>query len=322
MSKLIILLTCSTLCVVAFSATIVNDNPDALDAAADSQDWLKHSIQRMRSNLRRQLGEHAVNQARMLTQLQPSSKHADDVYLGGFTTNVNDMSDGIFRPILPGTVVPNARQASSDTSSPTPIVTKEPPTAQSQEPDTTDEPENDSVCFPAHATVHLEDGSVKPMRDVRIGDRVQVAHNLYSPVFMFTHKLPSVRHAFVRVRTRSAHTLTLTRGHYLLVNGVMAAASTVHTGDALTLADGSASVVTNVHIVSSVGLFNPQTVHGSIVVDGIRASTYTTAVHPQMAHALLTPLRSLYERFGLSLSCFDQGADRLASLLPSGQSVL
>lgn len=42
------------------------------------------------------------------------------------------------------------------------------------------------------------------------------------------------------------------------------------------------------------GLYNPQTLDGRIVVNGIIASTYTTAVIPEAAHALLTPLRCLF----------------------------
>ena len=43
------------------------------------------------------------------------------------------------------------------------------------------------------------------------------------------------------------------------------------------------------------GLYNPLTLAGDIVVDGILASTYTKAVTPKMAHAALAPLRMMYE---------------------------
>ena len=47
------------------------------------------------------------------------------------------------------------------------------------------------------------------------------------------------------------------------------------------------------------GLYNPHTLHGDVVVDGVLTSTYTGVVHPALAHALLAPLRQLYSA-GLS----------------------
>ncbi|CAN8072463.1 unnamed protein product [Agarophyton chilense] len=182
-------------------------------------------------------------------------------------------------------------------------------------------PEDDAVCFPAHATVQLDDGSVKSMASVNIGDRVLVAPETYSPVFMFTHKLADVRHSFVHLHLSSGHQLSLTRGHYLYVNGHLSAASTVNNGDTLKLADASFAQVTRVSSVDATGLFNPQTVHGDIVVNGVLASTYTTAVKPNMAHAFLAPLRAAYSRLGMCLTAFEAGADTMASYLPSGAVV-
>lgn len=180
------------------------------------------------------------------------------------------------------------------------------------------EDDDDAVCFPADASVELEDGSVKAMADVQLGDRVKVGPEHFSDVFMFTHKLAQVRHRFVHIHTQSGHSLALTKGHYLYVNGVTAAASTVKVGDSVMLADHSISVVTMVDEVIGRGLFNPQTVHGDIVVNGVRATTYTRTVERRMAHALLAPLRAAFVSAGWSLSAFDEGADRLASLVPSG----
>ncbi|PXF46287.1 Indian hedgehog B protein [Gracilariopsis chorda] len=181
--------------------------------------------------------------------------------------------------------------------------------------------DDDAVCFPADATVQLEDGSAKKMGDVQLGDRVMVDHGIFSPVFMFTHKLSTVRYGFVNIQTSSGNTLSLTPGHYLYVNGHLSAASTVKNGDTLMLADSSLTDVTQVSTVTSTGLFNPQTLHGDIVVNGLKASTYTTAVEPGLAHALLSPLRAAYSRLGFSLRAFEAGADRIASYMPSGALV-
>ena len=65
-------------------------------------------------------------------------------------------------------------------------------------------------------------------------------------------------------------------------------------------------------MVTDVGLFNPQTKHGDIVVDGVRVSTYTHAVHRNMAHAMLAPFRLARARLGLSMQLLEAGADTIA----------
>ena len=66
----------------------------------------------------------------------------------------------------------------------------------------------------------------------------------------------------------------------------------IHSGDSLLLGNGTLSVVHSIKFIDAFGLYNPQTMHGNIVVNGVQASTYTTALHPSAAHALLTPLRT------------------------------
>lgn len=182
-------------------------------------------------------------------------------------------------------------------------------------------PEGRSVCFPGDAKVELLDGTFKTMSKVQIGDMVRVEGNKFSPVFMFTHRLSNVEHEFVRFTTKSGNVVTLTAGHYIKVNGVMRPASSVKVGEMLTLADGKASEVEMVTNVKSVGLFNPQTVEGSIIVNDLVASTYTTAVEMKTAHSLLAPLRALYNAVGVSLTGLETGAGNIASVLPNGAAV-
>lgn len=344
MEKLTLWTTFAALCVIAFSAVVDEEKHLQLtekDAGLD----IEHLIRRLRASVNSNLA-HLARMEQEHAQLYPSVKHVDDIFLAGFTTNANDGST-LFRPILPGSRVPSARQfnesdltpaptkpESSDgtttpkpSSGPTPgSPSKDPESADGSNGEDTKEPqmssEDDSVCFPAHATVQMEGGSVNELRHLRIGDRVLVGRNTYSSVFMFTHRLGDVRHAFVRLTAQSGHEITLTSGHYLYVNDVMTAAAAVQIGDMLSLADGSNSQVTGVESVSAIGLFNPQTVHGDIVVNGVRASTYTRAIEPTTAHALLAPLRTIYERLGLALTCFNDGSDRLANMFPSGSLVL
>lgn len=176
-------------------------------------------------------------------------------------------------------------------------------------------------CFPAFAKVQLKDGTQKEMDDVHVGDRVMVAAGLFSEVFMFTHKLSRGLYRFLEISLKSGDSITVTPGHYIYVNGYLTAAKVAVIGDTLELDDGSQSTIVAVRQVTSRGLFNPQTIHGDLVVDGVRSSTYTSAVEPLVAHALLTPLRAFFSGTSISTSVFDNGADELAYLKSYGQQM-
>ncbi|PXF48661.1 Temptin [Gracilariopsis chorda] len=171
-----------------------------------------------------------------------------------------------------------------------------------------DDDDNDNVCFPAHAQVRLEDGSVRRMDQLQIGDRVHVGNGIYSPIFMFTHQHARIRYPFVIIQTDKQHSLTLTSGHFMYANDASVRASAVRVGDYVQLEDGSKSLVTAVSKHISNGLYNPQTLHGDLIVNGVRVTTYTSAIHLTLAHSLLTPLRAFYQTcatVGMCASLFE-----------------
>lgn len=156
----------------------------------------------------------------------------------------------------------------------------------------------ENECFPKHATVTLDNGRTKEMGQLEVGDRVAVGNGDFSEVFMFTHQLPHTDSKFVQLSTTSGNVLKLTPGHFIPVNGHQyKPAKEVRLGDTVRLMDGSISTIIDIKTVVDIGLYNPQTTHGDIVVDGVVASTYTTTIPPKMAHALLAPLRGLAARF-------------------------
>jgi len=176
-----------------------------------------------------------------------------------------------------------------------------------------------SGCFPADSTVALESGESKRMSEVTVGDRVQVGDNQFSDVFMFSHSIPKSKAEYVKITTASKAVLRLTDEHYLYVNGALAPAGKVAVGDKVVLANGTASVVVAVSTVEAEGIYNPHTMHGNIVVDGVTTSTYTTAVHPTVAHAILAPLRALYAA-GINVysAAVESAMPLLNRLLPAG----
>lgn len=181
-------------------------------------------------------------------------------------------------------------------------------------------------CFPATATVELDNGKRVTMAQLRIGDRVRTGPDSFSDVFLFTHRDADVHTQFVRLITAAGSKITLTKSHYLYANEKLVSAGSVRIGDALQLADGHYSPVSAIEDVSADGLYNPQTIDGNVVVDGIVSSAYTTAVHPRVAHgALLAPLRFLYKQSRVSVAVLDAIAGfisnetaRLAHVVPSG----
>eukprot|EP00173_Palmaria_palmata_P004673 Plantae.Rhodophyta-Palmaria_palmata.ctg6828.p1 GENE.Plantae.Rhodophyta-Palmaria_palmata.ctg6828~~Plantae.Rhodophyta-Palmaria_palmata.ctg6828.p1 ORF type:complete len:168 (-),score=39.76 Plantae.Rhodophyta-Palmaria_palmata.ctg6828:207-686(-) len=159
------------------------------------------------------------------------------------------------------------------------------------------------------------------MADLKLGDEVKVSAIEFSRVFMFTHKLANEEHSFVTLDTASGASITATAGHYIFINGELAATGSATKGDVLTLGDGTTDTVISSKVGTARGLFNPQTTHGSIVVNGVLASTYTTAVDASFAHAILAPLRAL-NWFGLSFTTLESGGGVMADIMPRGQCVL
>ena len=83
--------------------------------------------------------------------------------------------------------------------------------------------------------------------------------------------------------------------------------------------NGVQAAVVAVNLEAATGLYNPQTLSGDIVVNGIKASTYTAAIAPSLAHAALWPVRMMY-RLGYDIinGAFDEGSELISSLMPKG----
>lgn len=88
--------------------------------------------------------------------------------------------------------------------------------------------------------------------------------------------------------------LLISPGHYLYVNERLATASTVRVGDRLRDVSGCAVLVTDVGTAVERGSYAPTSLHGDLVVDGVRVSSYTAVVHPTLAYWIVSPLRLAY----------------------------
>lgn len=140
------------------------------------------------------------------------------------------------------------------------------------------------------------------MHEVRIGDRVKVGHgDEYSEVFFFSHRHLNAVTSCVRIDTSIAGiSLTLSPGHLIYVDDKLLPASSVKVGDTISISHGDATsaMVTNLRHQTMKGLHNPHTLHGDIIVNRIRTSGYTSALHPSIAYIALAPFRIIYQIFG------------------------
>jgi len=191
---------------------------------------------------------------------------------------------------------------------PRPLITREPLRSASPSPGAAQSQANATaaVCFPADATVVLESGEVIKMEYLEVGHKVQVGVNQFSPVVMFTHALPQVKHSFVHLTTTSGKTVRATEGHYIYADGKLTRMGDVIIGNVLETSAGENEKVAAITRRAGRGLFNPQTAHGDIVVDGIRASTYTQTIPNKAAHAMLAPVRAAFEWAGMQINALEK----------------
>jgi hypothetical protein len=180
------------------------------------------------------------------------------------------------------------------------------------------------LCFPGEATVRDETGAAKLMKDVRIGDRLQVAMPdgslRYEDVYLLTHDDPEVAGSFVELALASGQSLTLSPRHFIPIapepgagweSRVLQGAHEVKTGDVVWHQgrDGTMLPTTVIAVTATVatGAFNPLTLSGTIVVDGVVASAHSdwfldgivsADLQGKVYQAMFAPVRGIYRLVG------------------------
>lgn len=172
-----------------------------------------------------------------------------------------------------------------------------------------------TTCFPGGVSVVVKGKGQARMDEVEIGDWVLVGEGRFDRVFGFTHRISSGRRRFVRLVTAGGREVRATSGHFVYVQEGVKRAGDVAVGDFVPTGDGEEERVVQVEEVLDDGLYNPQTLSGDVVVGGLRVTTYTEAIIPNAAHALLAPVRAAYRAFGVSSDVLEEGWDGLPRLL-------
>lgn len=129
-----------------------------------------------------------------------------------------------------------------------------------------------SSCFSEISTVQVENLGRVTMKDLQLGARVLTQSGNYEPVYAFGHKNPTKSSEFLQFQTAET-SLEVTGGHLVFLEGKTnpVRADSINVGDVL---QGNNAQINKINTVQRDGLYSPLTPSGTVVVDGIAASTY------------------------------------------------
>jgi hypothetical protein len=161
------------------------------------------------------------------------------------------------------------------------------------------QPWAESICFSLTSTVltkNEKDGTImsKSMEDLQVGDYVLThGSETYEPVYARAHFHPTKITPFLQIHTTEGTSpLEVSPGHLIYVFGKNhpVPASMVKIGDMLVNGTSNGSmIVTKIETVHKNGFLAPLTPGGTIVVNGVLASTH---------HAVLKEETEYFEIFG------------------------
>ncbi len=133
----------------------------------------------------------------------------------------------------------------------------------------------------------------------------------FEEVLMFSHKEVASVNDYMTVHTQGNRSITANDGHYIWVAKkchlplVITAVAQVELGDVVMVTTGSQPLsnwpwqleaVTAITRSMQVGLYNPHTRSGSIVVDNVSALTFTSSIPASLGlhQALMAPVQGLH----------------------------
>jgi hypothetical protein len=129
----------------------------------------------------------------------------------------------------------------------------------------------DVACFSEVATVQVKDIGSVMMKDLQVGQKILTGNGDYQPVYAFGHYKVDEPATFLQLHTSEA-TLEMTGQHLVFLEDKSnpVRADSVKVGDLLS----GSSAVTKISTVNREGINTPFTKDGTLVVDGIVASSY------------------------------------------------
>jgi len=162
-------------------------------------------------------------------------------------------------------------------------------------------------CFSGDDHVSMANGETKLLRDVRPGDRVLVMNDekriVEDVVMMMLDSQPNLPALFYSIETEFGHRLSLTGSHFIAIESRRNAepkfvpANEIKMSDIVLINDHGRirpASVRNVTEIFRVGYFTPMTGQGTLIVNGMAASCYSSVLSHNLAHRFLAPMRWWY----------------------------
>lgn len=200
----------------------------------------------------------------------------------------------------------------------------------------------DSGCFPGESTVMMEDGEELRMADLKVGDKILTIDRVTgelktTDVILLMHKNTHSVANFLTITaegnaesTYQERRITLTPNHLLYVHDGSndtsrwrpraIFAENVRVGDHVYFnsfgpnsKDFTSAKVISIEKVRRRGVYAPLTAEGSLIVDGIVASSYAVFDNEDISHALFFPLRMLW-RWGMRWMDTTNSAEQLSGV--------
>lgn len=141
-------------------------------------------------------------------------------------------------------------------------------------PPTTGVGEGLGICFPSDAQVNVAGKGTVSMASLQLGDQVMIENGKFESIYSFGHVDKEGQYEFLKISTPTSD-IELSKDHMVsLEGGRYVPASLINVGDMLRLAGGELAECTGVQAVRNRGAHAPFTPSGTIVVNGIVASSF------------------------------------------------
>ncbi|CAF1429947.1 unnamed protein product [Rotaria sp. Silwood1] len=157
-------------------------------------------------------------------------------------------------------------------------------------------------CFPGSSQIAADDGTLKALSDISIGDRVLVnENNVYEPIIAFIHGEREGLFEFLVIDIHStvsnmSSTMFVSANHLIFDFKSRKArfAGTFRVGDQVQFIENAQIIpgeIVSIRLSKQKGFYAPLTPSGTIVVNGVLASNYATVSNHDFAHNMMSIYR-------------------------------
>lgn len=158
---------------------------------------------------------------------------------------------------------------------------------------------NKDDCFSGSDTVTLQDGTIKKLPEVEVGDRILTANSngelSFSDVIFLPHKYNNELFEFIELSTANNISVKATMNHLMKAcDGSLVYAKSLKPGNCLKTAVGD-SFLTSVEKAYSRGMYTVVTLNEFVVISGVIASPFS--FNHRFVHSFYNLHRAIYKLY-------------------------